>query len=105
MALTKEINLDNGVTMPNAYIKIASLNNMIGVKMEIKVNLYMTQSHRNDGKPPVVQYTHTCTDEYFTYFGYDVANADGINGVMLGYLWLKTLPFYVDATDVSDAKE
>jgi len=105
MALTKEILLDNGVYMENAYIRILNITNINGSRADIKVDIYMNKAISDDDKPSVVQFTHICSTEYLTFFAYDVLNQAGVNIISQGYEYLKTLPFYEDAEDVMDVKE
>lgn len=104
MALEKNIVLANGVDLPNGYVKITKMEFVVGVKAEISVSIYKDKTFSDDKKPPVVEVTHSCNSCH-EYFGIDVLNEEGKNMFSQGYLYLKTLSFYANATDVMDVKE
>lgn len=110
MALTKEIILENGITLSNAYIKIESLQfyNKVGEIsfVDLTVSIFKDEDARIDRRPEVLQINHRCSGETFeSYFSLDILNQEGFNMISQGYSWLKTLSFYVGAVDSQDSKE
>lgn len=105
MALTKNLTLSSGINLPNGYIKIKSVTIINGVKAEIKVDIYKDQPARNDNKTPVASFSHLCVNEYYDYYHLDILNQVNINVISQSYEYLKTLPFYSDATNVTGIKE
>lgn len=110
MAFQKRIELDNGIVLENAYVKIASMfyyNRLNETSYaEINVNIYKDQQARLDGKPEVTKFTHKCTDASFTsHFSIPILNAEGVNAVSQAYAWMKTMTLYSGAVDIQDAKE
>ena len=105
MALEKEILLDSGILLPNAYIKIDVINMNHTRWCDIKVNIYKDQASRDDELQPAVNLMHRCIDDYYTYYNLDKLSEEGINTVSQSYEWLKTLDYYANAIDVNTAKE
>ena len=110
MALTKPITMDTGVVLSNAYIKIVNIcfkmNTNLQNIVEIVVNIYESKTSRDNFLPEIFQSTHKITGSMETqYFNTNVLSQDGINPIDQAYAFLKTLPFYSDATDVIDQKE
>lgn len=105
MAITKDLTLSSGVNLPNAYIRISMMTMKVGISAEIKAEIYKDQASRIDNKTPVATLSHLCIDNFQTFFNFTVVNQEGVNGISQGYMFLKTLPFYQDATDVMDVKE
>lgn len=107
MGLQKNITLDTGINLPESYMKISSVNYINGYHTVISVNIYKDKTARLDGKPEIVKFKHSCVEieEFNTYFSLDVLNQVDVNILSQSYIWLKTLPFYTDAIDVTDLKE
>jgi hypothetical protein len=102
MGLQKNITLDNGINLPEAYMKITSMNIIYKSTVTITVNIYKDFDARQANKPSVVAFQHTCRDgDYFTYFVENVLLAAGVSDLSQAYLWLKTLPFYDSAIDIN----
>ncbi len=107
MGLQKNITLDNGINLPNAYMKISSCNYINGYHCVVSVNIYKDKTARVDNKSEVIKFKHSCSkiEEFEEYFSYTVLNQESINIISQSYLWLKTLSFYSDSIDVTDLKE
>jgi hypothetical protein len=105
MGLQKELTLDNGIYLPEAYIKIISCNYICDYHTSVKVNIYKDFNAYSDDKTSVTTLTHICTDDFNTYFDLTVLNQENVNIISQSYEWLKTLEFYKDAIDVPEQKE
>ena len=107
MALQKNITLDNGINIPEAYIKISSCTYINGYHCVITINVYLNETARIDNKPEIVKFKHSCSniEEFEQYFSFEVLNQLDVNIMSQSYLWLKTLNFYSDAIDITDIKE
>lgn len=81
MAIIKSV-IKNGVSIPNAYIKIA---NMRGDKNRVFYNLDFSASVSHD---PIYSVTHDFTPDL-----------DGDNFIKQAYAHLKSLPEYSGAVD------
>lgn len=110
MALQKLIELDNGIILSAAYIKISTFyffnkaNDNSYVTLE--VNIFKNQQARSEGKPEVAKFTHRCNDPKFTeYFSLSVLNATDTNMISQGYEWMKSMSTYSGAIDIEDSKE
>lgn len=102
MGLQKDITLDNGINIPEAYMKISSMNIIYKSTITISVNIYKDFAARQADKPCVVVFQHTCRDaDYYTYFAENVLLAANVSDLSQAYLWLKTLPFYNSAIDIN----
>jgi hypothetical protein len=89
MALCKNITLENGLTVENAYIRIASLS---GTKygLDITVHSYVSQQAYQDDKPFLERKIYS--------FVPDVGE-NSPNFIKQGYEYLKTLSEYQGAVD------
>lgn len=105
MALTKNLTLSSGINLPNAYIKIQSVEIINGIKSTIKIDIFKDKSARDDNKTPVASFSHVCTNNYYDYYHIDILNQENVNVIAQSYEFIKTLSFYLSATDVSDVKE
>lgn len=110
MALTKSVTLNNGVELPNAYIKIFRMeyNNHATTPSctIIYVNIYKDKDARDQFKPEVISYQYCVRNELFEqYFDLNVLSQDGKNMISQAYEYLKTMDFYLDASNVVDTKE
>ncbi len=110
MALQKQIELDNGVILENAYIKIATFYfynpSTDNSYVDLEVNIFKDQQARQDGKPEVSKFTHKCTDPNFTnYFSLPVLNGENKNMISQAYEWMKSMTLYSGAIDIQDGKE
>jgi len=110
MGLQKRIELDNGVILENAYIKIANiaLSNKSGEEsyVLVDINIFKDLQARIDGKPEVTKFVHKCTNSNFiTYFSIPVLNAANKNIISQSYEWLKTMSLYSGSIDIQDSKE
>ena len=97
MGLQKDITLDSGVYLPEAYIHIISCNYICNVHVAVKVCIYKDYNAYKDNKNEVASFTHVCTDDFNTFFSISILNTENINIIGQSYEWLKTLDFYKDA--------
>ncbi len=105
MALQKNIELDNGIILSEAYIVISSINYVNNFHVSVKVNIFKNRQSRLDNKPEVIKFKYMCIDNFSTYFSYDILNEENVNIISKGYDYLKSLPFYSNAIDIMDEKE
>jgi len=105
MGLKKDMLLDSGIYLPEAYIKITSCVFVMGYHVNINVSVYKDYAAREDKKSPVASFKHICTTDYHEYFGIDVLNKEGNNIISQAYEWLKTQKFYEDAKEELTPKE
>jgi len=110
MALIKQIELDNGIILSDAYIKISNIeyNNKANDNNNVKiyVNIFKNQQARIDMKPEVTKFIYNVNDPKFTtYFSLSVLNEINKNIVSQSYNYLKTLTTFSGATDIIDSKE
>ena len=89
MALSKDIILNNGLTVPNAYIRIDTVSGYKG-GLDISVNSYVSQEAFNNGQGYLEQKIY-----HFIPSVEDTAP----NFIKQGYEYLKTLEEYADAVD------
>ncbi|OMD19214.1 hypothetical protein BJP48_11950 [Paenibacillus odorifer] len=90
MALTKSVELDSGVVVDNAYIRIQGLNGNKDI-VSIHVEVFATQELCEQGKIPVSYMS-------FTFKPSDEENA--LRWDKQAYEYLKTLSEFEGATDV-----
>ena len=104
MALQKDIDLDNGINLPDAYIKIYSINFSYSSPDSVLVGvaIYKDEAAYNNKYSEVMSTEHYCRDgvEFNTYFSESVLNQLNYNPVSQAYKWLKTLEIYLGAIDV-----
>lgn len=110
MALQKQITLNNGVTLTEAYIKISlfefsnKANDVSCVRLE--VNVFKDKSARDEGRPEVTKFVHKISNPTFTeYFSLSVLNQENVNMISQAYNYLKTIAVYSGALDIQDNKE
>lgn len=92
MALSKNIILNNGLTVENAYIRIDTVNGYKG-GLDISVNSYISQKVFATGQGYLEQKIYSF-----------IPNVDDTasNFIKQGYEYLKTLDEYKDAMDLLD---
>ena len=110
MGLQKQIELESGVILPSAYIKISTFYfyNKSGDSsyVNIEVNIFKDQQARLDGKPEVAKFIHKCSEPKFNeYFSLVVLNGENINMISQSYEWMKTMNIYSGSSDIQDSKE
>jgi len=110
MGLQKQIELENGVILSAAYIKVSTFYfyNKSGDSsyVTLEVNIFKDQQARIDGKPEVAKFIHKCSDPKFTeYFSLSVLNDENKNMISQAYEWMKTMSIYSGATNILDSKE
>ena len=105
MGLQKDITLDSGINLPEAYIKISSIVYVNNYHVTVKVSIFKDKNARETNKQEIVKFQHLCVDDFYTYFSDDILKEDGKSLISNGYEWLKTLDFYKNAEDVTDIKE
>ena len=89
MALSKNIILNNGLTVNNAYIRVDTVSGYKG-GLDISVNAYVSQQDFTDGKGYLEQKIYS-----FVPSVEDTAS----NFIKQGYEYLKTLEEYADTID------
>lgn len=89
MALRKNIILNNGLAVENAYIRIDTVSGYKG-GIDISINSYISNEAYNNGQEYLVQ--------KFEHFVPSVED-DAPNFIKQGYFYLKTLPNYSNAID------
>lgn len=89
MALIKNIILNNGIIVNNAYIRVDTVNGCKG-GLTISVNSYISKEAFDNGQGYL--------EQKFYYFIPSVEDGS-LNFIKQGYEHLKTLPEYVDAVD------
>ena len=110
MALIKQIELDNGIVLSDAYIKISNIeyNNKVNDSSYVKiyVNIFKDQQARLDGKPEVIKFIYNVGNPKFTnYFSLGILNEINKNIISQGYVYLTSLNTFSGATDIEDSKE
>lgn len=90
MALKQTITLTSGLEIPDAYIRIDTVNGYKG-SLDISVNSYVSQEKFEAGNDYIESKMFTFTPS--------VAD-DSENFIRQGYHYLKSLPEFEDATDV-----
>jgi hypothetical protein len=89
MALKKIIEVNSGITVNDAYVRIDGLRGNKD-KIMLTVSVYKDKQAQTDGKNPA--------DQKLYNFIPDITDTS-LNFVKQGYLYLKTLPEYSDALD------
>jgi len=89
MALSKTINLQNGLTIENSYMRIDSIAGNKN-QLTISVNSYVSQQAFQDGKAYLEQKLYSFTPS---------VEESSANFIKQGYEYLKTLEEYQDAVD------
>lgn len=110
MALEKNITLESGVNLPNAYIKVSEViyfNYPFRPSyVEIIATIYKDQISRDSGFVEVTKFTHRCTSPNFdSYFSLDVLNEANKNIIGQAYEWMITMDIYSGATIILDEGE
>jgi hypothetical protein len=110
MALKKDITLENGIQMDNAYIKVCEINYINKVNEQgsarVSVFVYKDQQARLNKKPEVIRISYKCTGSDFrTFLHPDALEIHGNNILTQSYKWLKTLSLFSNAQDIMDEKE
>lgn len=106
MALTKSIELSNGITLPNAYFRVSRVDMVLSVNLgssvAIQMETFATQAARRAGKAPIESNTYICgsgpsilptegqeaVSYYDEYFAPAVMEA-GVNPISQAYAYLK----------------
>lgn len=92
MAISKNIILNNGLEVNNAYIRIDTINGYKG-GLDISVNFYTSQGAFTSGKGYLEQKMYNFVPSVID---------TSANFIKQGYEYLKTLDEYKDAVDVLD---
>lgn len=102
MGLQKNITLDNGINLPEAYMKIVSVSITPNIGITLNVSVFKDFSARQLGKPSVIEFQHSCIgSEYFDYFAEGILLQLNKSVLSQAYMWLKTLPFYSSSIDIN----
>jgi hypothetical protein len=99
MGLTKEIELDSGILLPNAYIKITSVNDTRSM-VDITTCIFQDHASSNDGLQPAVVLVHRCSSKYNQYFEISTLDEVDKNTISQSYEYIKSLKFFKYAEDV-----
>lgn len=110
MALVKNITLESGVNLPNAYIKVSEViyyNYAYRTPyVDVIVSVFKDQAARESGKVEVFQFNHRTPSAVFTsYFTLDILSEEGINVISQAYTWMLTMDIYSGATTVDEEGE
>lgn len=105
MGLQKEIKLDTGIYLPEAYIIIISCNYICRYHTSVKVEVFKDHKSYQDRMKCITTLTHVCTDKFKEFFSTDILNQEGVNIISQSYEWLKTLEFYKGADDAPEPKQ
>jgi hypothetical protein len=101
MALQKEIMFDNGVEIPNAYIKVTRIvfEYFIPNTAIIEASIWRNLSTYTEGRPEIEKMEYVCTGtDYETYFDNDkFVDKDPRQ---LAYEYLLTMEFYSEALSI-----
>jgi len=92
MALSKRLTLENGIVLPDAYIRIANIKfeRSKSGRVILEIAIYKNLETYEDNKPEIMSIRHTCSSKkYKTYFSSDVLNESDTNYLSQAYLWLK----------------
>jgi hypothetical protein len=110
MGLQKQIELESGVILPEAYAKVSTFyfynTSSDNSYVNIEVNIFKDKAARDSGKPEVAKFIHKCNDPNFTeYFSLSVLNGIDVNMISQAYEWMKTMSIYSGSIDIVDSKE
>ena len=107
MALIKNLTLDSGIELTEAYIKIISVTYISGYHTVIHLAIFKDKNARINNKAEIIKIKHNCTsiEEFNQFFSIEVLNETDKNILSQAYEWLKTLTPYQDAIDDFDMKE
>jgi len=103
MALQTQFEFDNGIILPETYVKISAVTYNNSEKIvNIVIVLFKDISAYNNNKSEVISLEYFCDNptEFDTYFGITVLNKVDVNHLSQAYTWLKTLPEFSSAIDV-----
>ena len=65
LLFTTELNLDNGITVANAYGRVAAVDQITGTKVDAMVEVYTSEEAFTSGLQPVqVSFNRTASAEY-----------------------------------------
>jgi len=110
MALVKHVYLDNGIELPEAYIKIVDVKFRNHPEespyVEVVVNVYKDQESRNLLRKEVFSMVHICEGIFYDqFFDPSIMAEQGKNVFTQAYEFLKSLAYYVNSTDIIDEEE
>lgn len=103
MALQLNMTLDNGINLPEAYLKISKMTFGFSdvESLELTLNVYKDQEAFSAGKSEVLQLMYRCSGSiYNIYFSESVLNVENRNIVSGAYEWLLTMEQFFDAEEV-----
>jgi len=104
MGLTKQLELDTGIILPKAYIRVVSCAYIHRHHVSVKVLIYKDINSFTDGKNEITSFSHICTTDFIDFFSVHVLNQENTNIISQAYEWLKTLDFYKDAVEAPEPK-
>jgi predicted acetyltransferase len=101
MALQYYIEMSNGVTCTEGYLKVVTVTlDQQRNTARVLVGVYLSQEARQEGKTCLKYIPVTVTgDDFTTYFSDLALKAAGISPVASAYTYMKTLPQFASATD------
>ena len=106
MGLQKDIKLESGVHLPEAYINVQSFTVVPKTSLGVSVQIYKDYTARLDNRSAVVTFRYTATGtEFHSNFTEDVLRSLQVCYITQIYNWLKTKNFWKDAISVYEEEE
>jgi hypothetical protein len=104
MALQKTFQAPNGATVQYWKVNNVALNYQVNTAT-IQLAGYLDQNNRQQNFMPTMRKNFTLIEgEFENYFTYELLNAAGNNPVKAAYVFIKTQPEFIDATDVLESE-
>jgi hypothetical protein len=102
MALIKSIELDNGIVLPSAFIKICRIrHDIVNSNVNIEVSLFKDQDAFINDKPEVGTFSYDATFSlYDTFFNEPLLKSENVTLFTQAELYLLSLPYFSGATQV-----
>jgi hypothetical protein len=103
MALQLALDLENGISLSEAYLIITRMNFMYSDmdSVEIYLSVYKDKDAYDAGKPEIFNQCHVCSGGLFeAYFSTAYLNMENKNHYDSAYEWLLSLEPYFDAVVV-----
>jgi len=102
MALIKSVELDNGIVLSNAYIKICRIqHDIINESVNIEVSLFKDQAAYIADKPEVGTFNYSVTfSVYDTFFNEPLLKSENITLFIQAETYLLSLPYFSGATQI-----
>lgn len=90
MGLIKQVEMDTGLVLPNAYYRISTVGGCKSNQI-LTLCLFSSQTAYKDGK--------ACMEQKYYDFTPDVSDGSS-NFIKQGYEYIKSLPEFVDSLDI-----